>query len=310
MSNSDSDENPLVDHIPFDLFDETIPASEIVKILEQRFANLPKPGRFNVYRPEYEFEKLFRQAVDTSDGLVSIIDELREELKLNDGTTKTRIRFLKTIHAALEALNEFTDLKKGGLNEEDADQRLPYMKCANIVDHIWGTAAPFLNNPFSKKDIYAVRAFNRYFLKAIITKYIGTFEDAIELIDYYTNKTFEYIVQVNIGEYIKDYQDEDLNLAKCIDIFINQKLYGVNKITHLDDGHKLLPAVAIVANDLPYTTVDYKLQMIVQTVVWYFISNIKVNKLLRFKLQKFTIDSLLECYTETLVEDQSIFDED
>ncbi|MFS8130589.1 MAG: hypothetical protein ACMG57_01280 [Candidatus Dojkabacteria bacterium] len=290
--------------IPFDLFDEDIPTELIL----ERLRNLPKPGKFNVYNPDIEFEKLFRQAVDTSDGLVDAIEEVRREMKLNDGTTTSRIKFLTTVHEILEGIGEITGNTSSKYSDDELKNLLPYIKCSNVVDHIWGTAATFLNNPFSKKDIYAIRSFNRYFLEETISKYIGSFEEAEKLIEYYVVKTFEQIIQINILNYIRN-EDPERNLSKCIEIFVNKRLVGFERISELEDTNELLPSLVILKNDLPFTSPDYKLQMVIQTIVWYLIRNIKLKKFLVFKEKPVTFQDLLECYSETLVEDQNIFDE-
>lgn len=298
------------------LFDEEIPQHLVSHILALRLKNIPEEGRFNIYRPDGEFEKYFQQALDTTDQLVGIAEELRTELGLNDGMSATRMRFLSMIHKLLgpqspmDVIRERFNLDR--IKEDDIEARLPYLKCVNVINHVWGTASAIASNPMVRYDIYAFSAFNKYFLQATLDKYFGV-EIPRELIDYYFKKCMDYIVHTNMK--YGDGDDDTLTFGKCLDFFIKSletKLGEHERISSYDNNEEFVNSVVFMNHDLPYVGMTTQMQMIFQTIFWYLLTNIKYKKLKRFLNEsKFplTADAFLECYTETLFENQRIFDE-
>ncbi|MEO6729471.1 MAG: hypothetical protein ABIM99_06135, partial [Candidatus Dojkabacteria bacterium] len=229
---------------------------------------------------------------------------------MDDGTAISRARFLSYIHKIVgtSQVSDYQDQVEA-MTDLEIEEKLPYLKCMNIVDHVWGTASPWLCGLVVEYDIYAIKVFNEYFFKALIAKYMGSFEIPIETVEYFVRRTFDYIIHTNILDHLPRNEvgeiedDPSLDQAKCIELFVNHRLNKVQRISDLDNTEEFVKSVVLLKEDLPHNTVEYKINLVVQTTIWYLFRNIELKKLLRFKSEPVTLEALLDCYTETLFEE-------
>jgi len=301
ISNDDPDSNEL----PFNLFDESIPLNKLKEVIRFRLARPKfKAGTFNIYNPEDEFQKLYTQAGATTHNLVGSAADVNEVIeKLPKAKDKSYEEFLRVIYRLLGTITDpaLASFLKDA-SEMELEEKIPFLKCMDIVHHIWGTSYMKIMSTMRRYDIYAINEFNKFFIKATFSIYNDGRKTPEYAIRGTVARTFVNYVHINILDKSL-LNNPDLDLDKCIDLYVNQNFSSINNIQELETNILYIRQNIMMEHENHDVNKSYLLEMVVQTITWYLLTNIKANKFLGFKGNtRITLKKILDCYNESLLE--------
>lgn len=253
--------------LPFNLFNPELSRTDLEELIANHRAPEVIKVIFNINDPENNFNDYWRQGLNTTHELLGEI-EREEYLKLEDSERQRHVRIY------------------------------------NLIHHVISTPTTYIKMSKYPFDLESIQKYYKYFFHEVIRKYYGEPHDFIKQHWQEIQKEFTVYILLHIAD-SEELNNEGFHFGDWIDIYSRDDNKVLINAATFKKFKEDFETHIMLAHELLMISQDYKVSVLIQTLLWYMLNFTNPKDLDGFKYEKtVNIDKLIECFAKGIYSSQ------